>query len=75
MHDWVNHNWHYVTFNQFTKAIFDFFRMTLPEKCPEFRDTATDNFHIVSFREYKVIWGGPNLRLIQAQEYIRKKDW
>ncbi len=55
MHDWVTHNRHYATFNQFTKAIFDFFRTILPEKWPEFRDTATDNFRIVSFKEYRTI--------------------
>ena len=55
MHDWVTHNRHYATFNQFTKAIFDFFRTILPEKWPEFRDTVTDNFRIVSFKEYRTI--------------------
>jgi hypothetical protein len=48
-------NRYYATFNQFTKAIFDFFRTTLPEKWPEFRDTVTDNFRIVSFKEYRTI--------------------
>jgi hypothetical protein len=42
MHDWVTHNLHYATFNQFTEAIFDFFRTTLPAKWPEFRDTVTN---------------------------------
>jgi transposase len=55
MHDWVTHNRHYATFNQFTEAIFDFFRTTLPVKRPEFRDTVTDNFRVVSLKEYKVI--------------------
>jgi hypothetical protein len=55
MHKWVTHNRHYATFNQFTEAIFDFFRKTLPEKWPEFRNTVTDNFRVVSLKEYKVI--------------------
>jgi transposase len=55
MHDWVTHNRHYATFNQFTEAIFDFFRTTLPKKWPEFRDTVTDNFCVVSLKDYKVI--------------------
>jgi hypothetical protein len=55
MHKWVTHNRHYATFNQFTEAIFDFFRKTLPEKWPEFRDTVTDNFRVVSLKEFKVI--------------------
>ncbi|MFT5272594.1 MAG: hypothetical protein ACI85V_002615, partial [bacterium] len=28
---------------------------TLPEKWPEFRDTVTDNFRVVSLKDYKVI--------------------
>ena len=55
MHDWVTHNRHYATFNQFTKTIFDFFRTILPEKWPEFRDTVTDNFRIVLFKKYRTI--------------------
>ncbi|AGI74285.1 putative IS630 family transposase [Octadecabacter arcticus 238] len=55
IHKWVTHNRHYATFNQFTEAIFDFFRKTLPEKWPEFRDTVTDNFRVISLKEYKVI--------------------
>lgn len=55
MHEWVTHNRHYATFNQFTEAIFDFFRTTLPAKWPEFSDTVTDNFRVVSLKEYKVI--------------------
>ncbi|MCP4062628.1 MAG: IS630 family transposase, partial [Gammaproteobacteria bacterium] len=31
MHDWVTHNHHYATFNQFTEAILGFFRKTLPD--------------------------------------------
>lgn len=55
MHEWVTHNRHYATYNQFTEAIFDFFRKTLPDKWREFRDTVTDNFRVVSHKEYKVI--------------------
>ncbi len=55
MHKWVTHNRHYATFNQFTEAIFDFFRKTLPEKWPELRNTVTNNFRVVSLKEYKVI--------------------
>ncbi|MCP3971223.1 MAG: IS630 family transposase, partial [Rhodobacteraceae bacterium] len=55
MHDWVTHNHHYATFNQFTEAILGFFRKTLPDRWREFRDTVTDNFRVVSLKEYKVI--------------------
>jgi transposase len=30
-------------------------RKTLPEKWPEFRDTVTDYFRVISLKEYKVI--------------------
>ncbi|MCP4073804.1 MAG: IS630 family transposase [Hyphomicrobiales bacterium] len=55
MHKWVTHNQHYATFNQFTEAILDFFRKTLPDKWQNFRDTVTDNFRVVSFKDYKIV--------------------
>lgn len=55
MHKWVTHNRHYATYNQFTEAIFSFFRTTLPEKWRDFRDTVTDNFRVVSLKNHKVI--------------------
>ena len=55
MHEWITHNRHYATFDQFTEAIFNFFRQTLPDKRRDFRDTVTDNFRIVSLKEYKLI--------------------
>lgn len=55
MHKWVTHNQHYATFNQFTEAILGFFRKTLPDKWEDFRDTVTDNFRVVSLKEYRII--------------------
>ena len=55
MHKWVTHNQHYTTFNQFTEAILGFFRQTLPANWKDFRDTVSDNFRVVSLKEYKVI--------------------
>lgn len=55
MHAWVTHNRHYPTFDQFTEAIFNFFRKTLPQKWQEFRDTVTDNFRVVSLEKYKIV--------------------
>ena len=55
MHEWVTHNRHYATFNQFTAAILGFFRKTLPDKWREFCDTVTDNFRVVSLKHYNVI--------------------
>ena len=45
----------YATFNQFTKAVLGFFRKTLPDKWEEFRSTVTDNFRVVSLKEYRII--------------------
>ena len=55
MHKWVTHNRHYASFDQFTEAIFGFFRKTLPEQWRAFTDTVTDNFRIISLDEYNVI--------------------
>ena len=67
MHKWVTHNRHYATFDRFTEAIPDFFRKTLPAKRHEFRDTVTDNFRVVPFKDYKLI-PAQNLRSIQAED-------
>ncbi len=48
MHEHVTHNHHYARFNDFTEAILNFFRKTLPKKWPEFRDTVTDNFRVIT---------------------------
>ena len=55
MHKWVTHNRHYPTFNQFTEAILGFFRKTLPDNWKEFRDTVSDNFRVISPKQYTVI--------------------
>jgi transposase len=55
MHKWVTHNRHYASFDQFTEAIFGFFRKTLPEQWRAFTDTVNDNFRIISLDEYNVI--------------------
>ena len=55
MHEWVNQNRHYATYNAFTTPIFGFFRETLPDKWPEFRNTVADNFRVISTSQYKVI--------------------
>ena len=51
----MTHNRHYATFSQFTEAILDFFRKTLPDNWEAFRDTISDNFRVVSLKDYKVI--------------------
>ena len=55
MHKWVTHNQHYATFDQFSEAILEFFRTILPDNWMDFRDTVTDNFRVVSLKEYKII--------------------
>lgn len=55
MHKCVTHNRHYPTFNQFTDAILGFFRKILPDKWKEFRSTVTDNFRVMSLKEYKIV--------------------
>lgn len=55
MHKHVTHNHHYDHFNDFTKAILNFFRKTLPQKWHTFRDTVTDNFRVISQEDYKLV--------------------
>jgi transposase len=55
MHKHVTHNRHHANFNDFTEAILNFFRKTLPKNWPEFRDTVTDNFRVITQENYKLI--------------------
>ncbi|MCP4074311.1 MAG: IS630 family transposase [Hyphomicrobiales bacterium] len=55
MHRNVTHSRHYAHFNDFTEAILNFFRKTLPQKWLEFRDTVTDNFRVITQENYKLI--------------------
>jgi hypothetical protein len=57
---------HYDTFTQFTEAISDFLRKTLPQKWPKFRDTVTDNSRIIGQLQRHL---NPKIRQIQASEY------
>jgi len=55
MHKNVTHNRHYAHFNDFTEAILNFFRKTLPEKWHDFRNTVTDNFRVITNENYQLI--------------------
>ena len=55
MHEWVTHNKHYATFEEFEDAINEFLDETLPENWEQFRDTITDSFSVRSTKQYKII--------------------
>jgi transposase len=55
LHREVTHNSFYATFAQFTEAIDDFFARSLPRQWKIWRDTITDNFRIISHREFRVL--------------------
>ena len=55
MHKHVTHSRHYAHFNDFTEAILNFFRKILPQKWPEFRDTVSDNFRVITQKNYQLI--------------------
>ena len=46
---------YYATYDDFTAAISEFFRETLPENWERVRNTVTDNFRVISTSEYKII--------------------
>ena len=46
---------YYATYDDFTAAILEIFRETLPENWERTRDTVTDNFRVISTSEYKII--------------------
>jgi transposase len=54
MHRYVTHNRHYPTQKQFADAILAFFRKTLPNEWRSFRDTVSDNFRVISYKDFRV---------------------
>ena len=55
MHKHVTHSRHYTRFDDFTEAILNFFRKTLPKKWHKFRDTVSDNFRVITDDDYQLI--------------------
>ena len=69
MHKHVTHNRHYARFDDFTEAILNFFRKTLPQKWPEFRDTVSDNFRVITDDNYQLY---PDSRIRQPENFLAK---
>ena len=55
MHCEVTHNRFYPNFGHFVDAVFDFFRRRLPQEWTKWRDTVTDNFRIISHKDFRVL--------------------
>jgi transposase len=55
MHSHVTHNKHYPSEAEFIAAVFGFFKDTLPNQWQSFRDTITDNFHIIRPDRFRVL--------------------
>ena len=55
MHEHITHNCHYPTFGEFVDAVLGFLRNTVPKNAQQWRDTITDNFRIISQKNYRLI--------------------
>ena len=55
MHQHVTYNKSYTRCAQFADAILGFLRYKVPDNWAEFRDTVTDNFRIISPKEFRVM--------------------
>ena len=55
MHREVTHNKFPASFGHFVDAVFDFFRRRLPQEWTKWRDTVTDNFRIISHKDFRVL--------------------
>lgn len=55
MHKHVTHNKCYATCRDFAAATLGFLRQTVPKNWAKFRDAVTDNFRIISPKEFRVI--------------------
>ena len=55
MHQHITHNQYYPTFTEFVDAVIGFLKNTVSKKAHEWRDTITDNFRIISQKNYRLI--------------------
>jgi transposase len=55
MHQYVTHQTFYQNFNDFADTILAFFKETVPACWHDFRDQVTDNFRIISFKNFRVL--------------------
>ena len=55
MHRNVTHNKCYATLTQFAGATLGFLRQKVPQNWPEYADTVSDNFRIISPRDFRVL--------------------
>ncbi len=55
MHEHVTHNKCYATCVQFAAATLGFLREKVPANWPEFREKVTDNFRVISPKEFRVM--------------------
>ena len=55
MHEHVTHNKCYATCAQFAAVTLSFLRQKVPENWPQFCDRVTDNFRVISPKEFRVL--------------------
>jgi transposase len=55
MHRHVTHNKSYATFAQFADATLEFLRDKVPRNWARFRDSVTDNFRVISPKDFRVM--------------------
>ena len=55
MHRTLTHNKTYERYTDFADAILGFLRKTVPENWQRFRDRVTDNFRIISNKNFQVL--------------------
>ena len=55
MHKHLTHNKTYATYRQFTEATLGFLRQTVPKNWQQFCDSVTDNFRVISPKDFRVL--------------------
>lgn len=55
MHQHVTHNKCYATCRDFATATLGFLRQTVPRNWTAFRDSITDNFRVISPKDFRVM--------------------
>lgn len=55
MHTYVTHNKYYERYDLFYKAVILFLKDTVPNVWKDIRDTVSDNFRIISYKNFRVL--------------------
>ena len=55
MHEHLTHNKCYATYREFAEPTLTFLREKVPKDWHRFRNTVTDNFHVIDPKKFRIV--------------------